>query len=326
MAKIHYFQRYASIENTVTNNTLQLIARIYEHSPNKASQFISELTGESIEIGIEINQQVRGNGSVPDGLILQRSFKILIESKVNSPVIEDQLLRHSDNFSDEEQKVLLLLTIGPISDEERIKQAIANRHPDVVFKNITYETICKTIQPLFREFEYELRALADDYEEYCNETGLFDQSKHLMRIVPCGKSFEINNKYGIYFHPIDRGYTKHSYIGIYKNKVVQCLWKLESVFDVELVDGNLQKTLIEGRSTNEFDKKIEGIIRDAKEECGYEIQSGHRFFCGTPLPTQFIKTSPGGIQGARIINLKELLGDFNDADDIAHKLKNTYWE
>ena len=29
MPKIHYFQRYSSVENTVTNNTLQLLARIY---------------------------------------------------------------------------------------------------------------------------------------------------------------------------------------------------------------------------------------------------------------------------------------------------------
>ena len=29
MSRIHYFQRYPSVENTVTNNTLQLLARIY---------------------------------------------------------------------------------------------------------------------------------------------------------------------------------------------------------------------------------------------------------------------------------------------------------
>src|SRR6266508_6687463 len=118
MPKIHYFQRYSSVENTVTNNTLQLLARVYAYSTTQASQLLTELTGEPIEIGIEINQQERGQGSVPDGAIIQRSFKILIESKIDSPIDIDQLLRHTDSFSGEDQKVLLLLTREPIGTAE----------------------------------------------------------------------------------------------------------------------------------------------------------------------------------------------------------------
>jgi hypothetical protein len=72
MPKIHHFQRYSSVENTVTNNTLQLLARIYANSTTQASQLLTELTGELIEIGIEINQQERAESSVPDGAIIQR--------------------------------------------------------------------------------------------------------------------------------------------------------------------------------------------------------------------------------------------------------------
>ena len=57
MSKIHYFQRYSSVENTVTNNTLQLLARIYDYSVSRASQLLTNITDEAIEIGIEINQQ-----------------------------------------------------------------------------------------------------------------------------------------------------------------------------------------------------------------------------------------------------------------------------
>lgn len=215
MPKIHYFQRYSSVENTVTNNTLQLLARIYANSTTQASQILTELTGEPIEIGIEINQQERAESSVPDGAIIQRSFKILIESKVDSPTDIDQLLRHSDSFSDEEQKVLLLLTREAIGQKETvIRQAIVKRHPDIIFKNVTYKAICHAADALFREYEYDMRALIDDYIEYCNDVGLFDQSQFLMRVVPCGQSLELNRKYGIYFHPSDRGYTRHKYVGI----------------------------------------------------------------------------------------------------------------
>ena len=81
MSKIHYFQRYSSPENVVTNNTLHLLERIYSYSPEKASQLLTELTGEPIEIGVEITQQNRDQQAIPDGQIRQRSFKILIETK-----------------------------------------------------------------------------------------------------------------------------------------------------------------------------------------------------------------------------------------------------
>jgi hypothetical protein len=82
MPKIHYFQRYSTVENTVTNNTLQLIARIYNYSNGQASKLLTDIIGEPVEIGIEVNQQERATDSVPDGSIIQRSFKVLIESKV----------------------------------------------------------------------------------------------------------------------------------------------------------------------------------------------------------------------------------------------------
>ena len=124
MPNIHYFQRYSSHENTVTNNTLQLLARIYDYSPMKASLLLTDLIGESVEIGIEINQQERGQKSVPDGAIIQRSFKILIETKVDAGIGIDQLLRHTDSFSGETQKILLLLTRESIEagDIEDIKK------------------------------------------------------------------------------------------------------------------------------------------------------------------------------------------------------------
>ncbi len=44
MSKIHYFQRYSTPENTVTNNTLQLFARIYNYSASQASILLSGIT------------------------------------------------------------------------------------------------------------------------------------------------------------------------------------------------------------------------------------------------------------------------------------------
>ncbi len=329
MPNIHYFQRYAQPENVVTNNTLLLLGRIYSYSPSRASQLLTDLTGESIEIGIEINQQIRESKSVPDGHVIQRSFKILVESKVNSPPYLDQLIRHSESFSDEHQKILLLLTNQPLgeAEEDKIRRQIRDHRPGVTFKSISYEEVCKAIEGLFREHEDEMRDLVDDYKSYCNDMGLFDRSKNLMRMVPCGESWELNRKYGIYFYPSDRGYTDHEFVGIYANKAVHAIWKIDSIFDIEYKDGKLKKTLIKGRPTDEYDEKLVQIIKDAETECDYYIKSGHRFFCGKPEDTKYEKETPGGMLGGTFVDLREHIDDFDNLDvkSIAQKLRKMTW-
>ncbi len=324
MSKIHYFQRYTSKENVVTNNTLQLLARIYSYSPPKASQLLTNITGESIEIGIEINQQVRSNGSIPDGQVIQRSFKVLIESKMGASTNTNQLFRHSANFSNEDQKILLLLTKKPLeeAEDDEIKRQISDRHPDVIFKSITFEDICKATKTLFEEYEYEMRDLVDDYVEYCNDTGLFDQSRQLMRIVPCGKTLDKNKKYGIYGHRLDRGYAKHRFIGLYKDKTVQAILEIDSVFDIDYNEGDkLKKEHVEGRNTNEYDDKIRAS--------GYGSSIRDRVFCGKVAETRYIKSSRGGMQGTKLVNLREVIGDdFDQLDvaEIAQRLQGKQWE
>ena len=322
MPRIHYFQRYSSPENVVTNNTLQLFERIYSYSPEKASQLLTELIGEPIEIGIEITQQNRAQQSVPDGQIRQRSFKILIETKLDSGSDVDhidQLRRHSETFSNEDQKILLLLTKKSL-EESHVSSRLAQ---GVIFKSITYEDICNAIKDLFSEYEYEMRALTEDYVEYCIDTVLLDQSKEWMRMVPCGNTLDLNKKYGIYFQPSDRSYSPHQYVGIYSEKAVHTIWRIDSVFDIEYRDGELRKELVEGRDICEYDNKLVAIIRDVTD-----IESGYRFFCGVPKETKYVKSSFGGMLGARFVNLREVIGDDFDCLDvsgIADRLRDIEW-
>ena len=50
-----------------------------------------------------------------------------------------------------------------------------------------------------------------------------------------------------------------------------------SVFDVEYDGTTLKKDLIQGRDTNDYDEKIISIIKDAYEECWYEIDTGCQY-------------------------------------------------
>ncbi len=327
MGQIHYFQRYSSRENAVTNNTLQLFARIYEQSPDQLANLLTEITDENIEIGIDISQQQRSGDSVPDGAIGQRSFKILIETKVDAGIDESQLVRHAHQFKGEDQKILLLLTKEKVESDKLkiIASKIQESNPGVIFSNTTFEDICFKSKSLFKEHETHINTIIEDYWQYCNDSELFDQARYLMRVVPCSVSLELNAKYGIYYHGSDRGYTKHRYLGIYANKSVRYIWEIESVFDVTWDGSDLTKQLVSGTDTNKYDERIIGVIEESKSVCGYYTDEGHRFFCGEPVETNFRKVSPGGIQGARLFNLKELIGEPTSVQIAAKMLSQLTW-
>jgi len=328
MSNIHYFQRYSTPENTITNNTLQLFSRIYDYSPTQASKLLSQITDEELEIGIEINQQEKSNTSVPDGVILQRSFKVLIETKVKRTPNLEQLLKHASNFDDEARKLLILLSKKNVSykKEQEFSKEIAKDYPDVTFICITFEELCHIVGDLFKDYEYEIQPVIEDYIKYCNDVDLFDQSKYLLRIVPCNKSLELNEKYGIYYHPSDRGYTKHRYIGLYAMKKVHSILEIDGVFDVNIKNGSITKDFIEGNKSDKYDDKIKNIIEDARVLLGHKINTGHRFFCGSLHKTDYRKSSKWGIQGARFVNLKEEIGEFESGSNVAKKLNGMEWE
>ncbi len=329
MPGIHYFPRYSGSENAATNNTLLLVGRIYEHSPIAASQFLTEICGEQIAIGIEILQQTRTGGAVPDGLILQEEFKVLVEAKVGAPVDEGQLLRYVKSFKDEKQKILLLITRREQENIGKIREKILGISKDIRFVHITYKKICDLLKDQFQDWEVGIRQVVEDYEAYCMENGLYDRHEDWMRIVPCIWSFPFVEKYGIYFHPSDRGYdSEFAYHGIYYDRTVHYIFKNDSVFDAKLNNETLEKTHIHGRKTDEYDDKIKKMIAEVKAEAGRDISNGYRFFCGKEAyATRFKKASKRGMwQRWRFVNLKEIVGTFSDTKDLAEKLRGKEWK
>lgn len=324
MSKIHYFQRYSSIENTVTNNTLQLIAQINNRSVRATSKFLMDLTDNEFNLGLDIVQQAKGGDSVPDGMISQKSFKIVIESKVDASVDFDQIKRHLNCFNNEELKVLLLLTKSPVTsiELEKLKDLAFQ---DVCILNRTFRDVCNALEGLFQPHDEEILEIIEDYKEYCNDFGLYDQSPYLMRIVPCGQSFEINEKHNVYFQPFERGFTKHKYIGIYHHKRVSSILEIISEFEVKTDETPINKNLIQGNDLDLPDEKLFEIINDMKKNSDFQFDTHLRFFCGKMLKTNYQKTSPGGIPGSRYYNLKTILGEFTSLESVAIELGKISW-
>ena len=92
---IHYFQRYHSKENVDTSNTMLMLSRLYNYNADKFFTMLNDLIlqqDESPELAFEL--QVSGDGSVPDAVISQKSFKIVVETKLYGQFNKVQLVHH----------------------------------------------------------------------------------------------------------------------------------------------------------------------------------------------------------------------------------------
>jgi hypothetical protein len=327
MSDIHYFQRYSTKENAVTNTTLHLFSRIYEHSPRRLRLLVNEVFDDDIPIGVAFSQQVRNSDSVPDGAIEQSPVKIVIETKVDAGVDVDQLRRHLAAIPVGGNHSLLLLTkheipeatLGPISE--------AADRVHVGFVHCTFERLCRHLADSVHDFEIYLKPVVDDFITYCEEMELLPDRRVLLRIVPCGGSHVLNRNFGIYFHPSVRTFTRQPFLGLYWGKSVRLIGEVKSVFDATLVKGTFSKTLVSGSATDEFDQKIIEMINQTPGLTGWDVSVGHRFYC-TPgfVETDFQKKSAYGIQGSRIHDISEMCPPGTTINSLAAKLRKLVWQ
>lgn len=337
MSKIHYFQRYSQKENVVTNNTLLLFSRLYHNSPTKFSQFLNELTkGLDINVGINFNQQEKVKGSVPDGTITQESFKIVIEAKLYDWFTSTQLINHLKSFKKESSQVLLTLSSEVINDNER--QSVINsigeynisNSTNINFIHITFKDLIISFKEVINDYDIELNDIIMDYQDYCNAEGLIPKDNYRMLVVPCGQTLQDNFKNSVYYDPAERGYSYCSHLGIYNDKRVQGVGKIENIITANVVNGKLKIIgTTNGDATKEQIDKILNVIKDAKENLGWNISLGHKFFCVQKFyHTNFIKNTPNGLFGKKYFDLEDYLeikGEV-ETDVIAEQLKKIDWD
>lgn len=328
MTSLHHFQRYSAPENVATNNTLQLISRIYSFSPIKAKQFLTKLLEVEINIGLDIYQQSKAKSSVPDGIIAQQPFRIVIESKIDSELGIGQLIRHCEAFGDHEQGILVALTKSKLNstDRQKFTESISSKHPSVTFCAITYEDVCDVALDNVQDFEYELKEVVSDYQAFCFEFGLIPVEHRIMRVVPTGNSFDINMAYGVYYDAAHHGYSPHKYIGFYKDKSIRGIMEIEGVFDVDLEGSKIVSCNELLGSYSDFNNAILSICDATQEKIGWDVRKGHRFFCTKVVhETDYRKTSKFGIMGKRLFNLDDAGITAQDAKGIAEELKGKTW-
>lgn len=336
MSSIHYFQRYSQPENVATNNTLLLLSRLYQHSPNKFRGFLNDLLNDTnLEAGIQFTQQKKGKGSIPDGSLYQSSFKVVIETKLHKNFSLTQLAEHLNSFGQEEYQVLLSLSPKQPDNAlqkkiiEEIKEYNIQHQLSIKYLPTTFHEIVTKFGNSIDDYDYELQEIIDDFEAYCIHDRLIVNDEAKMRVVTCGWTLEENFQYNIYYDPATRGYSDHYYLGIYANKSVRGIGKIANIITADLIAENHLNIIDNTKPVSEEQKhNIIDIIAVAKRNNNWDIATGHKFFYVEKFyKTNFKKTTKYPLQGTKFFNLKNILNlsSLPRTEDIAEKLKKIEW-
>lgn len=338
MGFINPFQIYSKGENTITNNILLLLSNLYRINPKIYELFINSVLPENINyevIPVFTQQKSQKEGGIIDGHIQTKATKIIIETKIAGLDNTKKLINYCKNKNPSETNILIHISNSTF-DETTIKSI--NQKIGIYnfkFVSITFSELISSLQEIAGEYPFneELYRLSKDFYYYCSSMGLI---KNVFRIVPCNKSFELNEKYHLYFQPESRGYSNHQFTGIYTAKEVKYIGKVNKVFLAELTkEGKLitEKISGEGEITAEEENRIISTIKEFPEIYGYgDISKGYIFFLFDDndfCRTEFKKTSKYGLLGSRFFDLKLDLEIENverlSTLEIAEKLNDITW-
>lgn len=329
MGTVHYFQRFSTQENVDTNNTLLLLSRIQATDPRLLRAVLSELLedeSEALQIGVQFSQQTAGPKSVPDGMLFQPSFRLVVETK-RAPAFEiGQLEKHLLVFGAETTKILLLLApsrvqlVVPTAKESQVT-VVSRSFADVV-------AACRSAGV---SDNLVLADLVDDFESYCFDAGLMSDEKHRMMVVSVGTTSAENRAHRIYYCPAERGFRKSRFLGLYWSKQVRAIAEVENIVCANMVGKELQIIKSSSPVSKAQEKSIRSVI-DLAPAHGYDIASGHRFFLTSEFAdTSFKKASAHGLLGKRYFNLRDELELSSDEAlpelvPLAAELSERTWE
>lgn len=333
--KIHYFQRYHEKENVATANTMLLLSRLYSYSSDKFFRFLkSEFFSDSFEPEIVFNLQEKSVDSIPDATITQESFKIVVETKMSDWFYTDQLMRHLKSFGDEKYKVMITLAPELMNPEKKkefeihLKEYNATQTHPVMHVNTVFERIIDAIRDVIDDRDYEMQEVLDDYLNYCYKDKLIvvSDSWKRMRVQLAGTTFDFNLKENLYYDNIDRGFSAHDYLGLYKEKSVRAIGKISAIITAVNAETGLEYKVESGGLTDERKQQINRAIEDGKNY-GYELDATRYFFVDKFYETDFKKITPRAPMGSRVFDLTQILetDKLPGTDEIAELLNTKTW-
>jgi hypothetical protein len=226
-----------------------------------------------------------------------------------------QLTEHLNSFRTEQHQVLL--SLSPKQPDNSLKSqieiAVSNFNEEyqtsIKYLPTTFQEIVTKFNNSLEDHDYELTEIIDDFEAYCIHDKLITTEEARMRVVTCGWTLQENFQFNLYYDPANRGYSDHNYLGIYSDKAVKGIGKIENIITANLLTtGHLQIIDSIATVTSQQEQNIIGVIAAAQINNNWNIANGHKFFCVEKFyPTNYRKTTKYPLQGSKFFNLKDLL-------------------
>lgn len=333
--KLHYFQRYHSKENVVTANTMLLLSRLYSYDVNKFYRFLSNFLAEEFHANLSFNLQENNGCSIPDATIEQPSFKFVIETKLYSNFDSEQLLCHLKSFRNQEYKILL--TLDPKSFDKNFEINLHNQidkynkenNTNIIHKHLTFKQLIKFVRDEINDRDYDLGTVVEDYEDYCYLEGLIPDSWKRMRVQLAGTTFNLNKELNLYYDNATRGFSDHEYLGLYNQKAVRAIGKINAIATAVYENEKLKVEVESGNITTDMEEKIKIAIEQSKNFDYDLVKYKHRyFFVDKFYETDLKKVTPYAPMGTRFFDLCDVLQTDNlpDVETIAELLYKKTWE
>lgn len=353
--KAQIFQKYHSKENVVTANLMFFLERVKYMSSSTYYGIIEEwFDGQedlTERIKVQEGENKKNGGSIPDAIIKQESYKIVIETKLNSKFNDKQLKGHLESFGNEDHKLLLTVDPKHISEknkskiEKLIEEYEKNSSSGVTYKHVTFRDIVERLDEMVPQYQFELKDLIEDYRRYCIEDKLIGNTETLMRAVPAGGTFNFSFENGVYYKKYT-GYREVSYVGLYKEKSIRAIGKVKVIIEAEIdkekkivttrryspTKGELDKDILKDEKEKIYDEKekIYRSIEDA-EKRGWDLSQKHVYYMVEEfVQCDFKKESKGGMQGFRYMDLQDIKGIKEKKEDslesIIEILNMSSWE
>lgn len=198
--------------------------------------------------------------------------------------------------------------------------------------NTTFDRLIKAVEEELDEWEQDVRELLEDYREYCSGENLLPD-EYSLRAVLCGATIKQNIQFGVYYNRVGRNYADHSYLGLYNDKAIRAVGKVVKIFSADIGQKEtmeLVETLKGAPPTLKELELITEVMKDAVDNPGYDIRTGHRFYLVDHFfPTEFTKDTKYAMMHTQYFDLREYLtipsGVLPGTEDIANQLRGKKW-
>tara|TARA_B100001093_G_C26530983_1_gene886010 strand:+ start:41 stop:805 length:765 start_codon:yes stop_codon:yes gene_type:complete len=254
---------------------------------------------------------------------------------VPSKELIKKLVKYGKSFDN--GAVNILIHLSSISYEslevENIKKKLDSLFPKAKasFYSITYQDLVDQLTSLKEAYphEHHLVRLHDHFDKYCDNMNLKPKSQHVLRVMACGQSLALNFKYQFYFDDVSRGYRNFDYLGIYGNKSVRGLGRIENIIDADYMEES--DTLVVKYSkydvTDSQKKRLTVALKESLE-CGWKISHNHKFFLLKDFhELDYRKISKRGLIRTKFFDLEEILDPVpQDMQLLCEELSKKTWE